>query len=160
MRRAVHQVRWTLWHWLTDWPTRVFRRLSESMQERIRRLAELRKPKLVIWDYDSMWNQIIKVEQDAGMPTFPGAFVDWDNTPRYGKRARLFAGASPDRFRYWFNRLVKATATRPELERVIFINAWNEWAEGTYLEPDERYGLTHLEIVRDALATQGKSATE
>ena len=85
------------------------------------------------------------------MTTFAGAFVDWDNTPRYVKRARLFRGASPERFRFWFNKLVENTATRPMNERFIVINAWNEWAEGTYLEPDEKHGMQHLEIVRDAL---------
>ena len=104
-------------------------------------------------------NQIIKVENDYGLVTFPGAFVDWDNTPRYGKRARLFRGASPERFRYWFTKLVDATATRPVNERYIILNAWNEWAEGTYLEPDERYGFRYLEIVRDTLARQQLSST-
>ena len=77
--------------------------------------------------------------------------MDWDNTPRYVKRARIFKGASPERFAYWFRRLVEVTATRPDPERLIFMNAWNEWAEGTYLEPDERHGLKYLEAVRDAL---------
>jgi hypothetical protein len=100
---------------------------------------------------------MIKVEQDHGLTTFPGAFVDWDNTPRYGNRARLFKGASPERFRFWFNQLVKVTATRPAKERFIFLNAWNEWAEGTYLEPDERDGTQHLEIVRDVLRAQNET---
>ena len=135
-------------------PKRLFNSLSRSLQARIVALQSKRAPPLVIWDYDSIWTQILKVEQDYGITTFPGAFVDWDNTPRYGRRARLFKGASPERFRYWFEQLVKVTASRPAKERIIFLNAWNEWAEGTYLEPDELYGMQHLEIVRDALAAQ------
>jgi hypothetical protein len=154
-RLAFHKARWALTMRPLQWMRRVFHSLSEEVQDRVREFRYRRLPALVIWDYDSMWNQIIKVEQDFGMTTFPGAFVDWDNTPRYGRRARLFKGASPERFEYWFKRLVENTATRPVNERFIFINAWNEWAEGTYLEPDERYGYRHLEIVRDALAGQG-----
>ena len=153
-RYATHEVKWHLIHALMVVPKRVFQSLSRSLQVRIVALRSKRAPPLVIWDYDSIWTQILKVEQDRGITTFPGAFVDWDNTPRYGKRARLFKGASPERFRYWFEQLVKVTATRPAKERIIFLNAWNEWAEGTYLEPDERYGLEHLEIVCDTLAGQ------
>ncbi|MEO8100984.1 MAG: glycoside hydrolase family 99-like domain-containing protein [Betaproteobacteria bacterium] len=155
-RYAVHWHKRQLTDALMVVPARVFNTLSTSVQERIHALQSKRGPALVIWDYDSIWNQILKVEQDQGLTTFPGAFVDWDNTPRYGERARLFKGASPERFRFWFNQLVKVTATRPAKERIIFLNAWNEWAEGTYLEPDERYDKQYLEIVRDALAAQRK----
>ena len=80
--------------------------------------------------------------------------TDWDNTARYAKRARIFKGASPERFAYWFKQLVDVTATRPAAEQFIFLNAWNEWAEGTYLEPDTRFGYQYLEAVRAALASQ------
>jgi hypothetical protein len=155
-RYEVHQLKWQLIHVLMIAPQRALKSLSSAAQARVSAVLAKRPPALVVWDYDSIWTQILKVEQDNGLTTFPGAFVDWDNTARYGNRAHLFKGASPERFRYWFNQLVKVTATRPEKERIIFINAWNEWAEGTYLEPDERYGTEHLEIVRDALAAQDK----
>ncbi|MGL5005700.1 MAG: glycoside hydrolase family 99-like domain-containing protein, partial [Casimicrobium sp.] len=48
--------------------------------------------------------------------------------------------------------LVEVTATRPAPEHMIFVNAWNEWAESTYLEPDTLNGYKHLEAVRDALS--------
>jgi hypothetical protein len=157
-RLAAHTLKWQLKNALMVVPRRAFALLSKSVQARVLALRTQRAPALVIWDYDSMWTQMIKVEQDQGLTTFPGAFVDWDNTPRYGKRAHLFKGASPERFRYWFNQLVKVTATRPAKERIIFLNAWNEWAEGTYLEPDERYGKQYLEIVRDALGAQNEAS--
>jgi hypothetical protein len=109
-------------------------------------------PNLSFYDYDRVWNHVLKVEREGGIPAFPGAFVDWDNTARYRNRARIFKGASPERFAYWFKRLVEVTAQRPAPEQLIFFNAWNEWAEGAYLEPDARYGYRYLEAVRDALA--------
>jgi hypothetical protein len=84
--------------------------------------------------------------------------VDWDNTPRYVKRAWIFRGASPERFEHWFRQLVQVTATRPSNERVIFLNAWNEWAEGTYLEPDERYGHRYLEAVRNCMSAGNQAS--
>lgn len=114
-------------------------------------------PGLTFYDYERVWKHILKVEREGGIPAYPGAFVDWDNTPRYVKRARIFRGASPERFEHWFRQLVQVTATRPPNERMIFLNAWNEWAEGTYLEPDERYGYKYLEAVQRCMA-QGSQA--
>jgi len=133
------------------------RMLPERVQEMLRYLRNQLGSKLTYYDYDLVWQQILKIEREAGLPTFPGAFVDWDNTARYVKRARIFKGASPERFAHWFEKLVEVTATRPPTERVIFLNAWNEWAEGTYLEPDERHGYKYIEAVRDALARAAQS---
>jgi hypothetical protein len=156
-RFALHQVKGGVTRTIMVVPKRMFGLLSASLRARVEARRAKLAPALVIWDYDSMWNQMIKVERDHGLTTFPGAFVDWDNTARYGRRARLFKGASPERFRYWFSRLVNVTATRPVNERFIFLNAWNEWAEGTYLEPDERHDTQHLEIVRDVLRAQNET---
>ncbi|QJR11459.1 hypothetical protein DSM104443_02535 [Usitatibacter rugosus] len=134
------------------------RLLPERVQEMLRYLRNQLGSKLTYYDYDVVWQQVLKVEREAGLPTFPGAFVDWDNTARYVKRARIFKGASPESFAHWFGKQVEATAQRPPTERVIFLNAWNEWAEGAYLEPDERYGYRYLEAVRDALARWGTPA--
>ncbi len=132
--------------------------LPDRLQEVLRTIRNQVFSGLTFYDYDQVWRQILKVEREGGIPAFPGAFVDWDNTARYVKRARIFKGASPERFAYWFRRLVEATAARPEPERLIFLNAWNEWAEGTYLEPDERYGYRYLEAVRDCLAEPAAAA--
>jgi hypothetical protein len=146
-------MRYRLWPALRRRLMVPFRMLPDRVQHAFKLFrARFTPPHLTIYDYDSVWEQMLKVERDAeSLPCFPGAFVDWDNTARYGKRARLFRGASPDRFDHWFNQLVDVTATRPPAERTIFLNAWNEWSESTYLEPDERNGLRHLESVRHAL---------
>lgn len=136
------------------------RMLPDKVQEALRAIRYRFFSGLTFYDYDMVWKHILKVERDGGIPAFPGAFVDWDNTARYKNRARIFEGASPERFAYWFRQLVEVTARRPHPEHLIFLNAWNEWAESTYLEPDERYGAKYLEAVRDALAaTNGAAGT-
>lgn len=100
------------------------------------------------YDYDTVWSHIIKEKRVAELTTYPGAFLDWDNTARYGTRATIFRGACPERFEFWFRKLVQNVSKRPADEQFIFINAWNEWAEGTYLEPDEKYRYQYLEAVQ------------
>jgi hypothetical protein len=136
----------------TSRPVTLLRRLPDKILDLLRAMRYRFLPRLTFYDYDMVWNHILKVEREAGIPAFPGAFVDWDNTARYRNRARIFKGASPERFAYWLRRLVEVTAQRPAPEHMIFLNAWNEWAESTYLEPDTRYGYRYLEAVRAALA--------
>ncbi|HXX85547.1 MAG TPA: glycoside hydrolase family 99-like domain-containing protein [Casimicrobiaceae bacterium] len=128
------------------------RRLPDRLQDVLRAIRYRFLPRLTFYDYEKVWSHILRVEREGGIPAFPGAFVDWDNTARYKNRARIFKGASPERFAYWFKRLVEITAQRPAPEHLIFMDAWNEWAEGAYLEPDARYGYRYLEAVRDGLA--------
>ena len=98
-----------------------------------------------------MWQCIVDIRTDERMPIYPGAFVDWDNTARYKKRATLFKGATPERFEYWFSALVETMPKRNLPENFIFLNAWNEWSEGTYLEPDEKYGHQYIAAVKKVL---------
>jgi hypothetical protein len=145
----------------TSKPMALLRRLPESVQDLLRAIRYTFFPGLTFYDYDMVWQQILKIEREGGIPAFPGAFVDWDNTARYVNRARIFRGASPERFSFWLRQLVQVTARRPAPERFIFLNAWNEWAEAAYLEPDERHGYRFLEAVRESLfdASGARGAT-
>jgi lipopolysaccharide biosynthesis protein/GT2 family glycosyltransferase len=79
-----------------------------------------------------------------------GVMAGWDNTPRMGERANIFHGATPANFRRWLRGTI-AHEQRQGGERFVLINAWNEWAEGTYLEPDREFGRGWLEAVASAL---------
>ena len=62
---------------------------------------------------------------------FRGVFPSWDNTPRTGDRAMIMVDANPDNYEYWLAEAMRrTTADYPDQERFVFINAWNEWAEG------------------------------
>ncbi|BDM24255.1 glycoside hydrolase family 99-like domain-containing protein [Pseudomonas sp. LRP2-20] len=87
-----------------------------------------------------------------GYTRFKGAMPGWDNTARRQHAGFCFEQATPGAFQAWLEESI--TDTREQNfgdERLVFINAWNEWAEGAYLEPDRRFGHTYLEAVSNAL---------
>jgi hypothetical protein len=133
---------------------KLVRSLPERYQDLLRGLRAKFVKELTFHSYDAAWQQIVAIRPESGLATFPGAFVDWDNTARYKYRATVFRGASPEKFCEWFARLVDTMPQRNLPEDFIFFNAWNEWSEAAYLEPDERYGYRYLEIVRDVLTGQ------
>ncbi|MCU0541858.1 MAG: glycoside hydrolase family 99-like domain-containing protein [Oscillatoriaceae cyanobacterium Prado104] len=83
---------------------------------------------------------------------FPGAMPSWDNTARRGNTAHAFINSNPDFYEFWLRGAIEKTKQRNSGdERIVFINAWNEWAEGAHLEPDQKYGHTHLLVTSKAL---------
>jgi glycosyltransferase involved in cell wall biosynthesis len=81
---------------------------------------------------------------------FPG----WDNTARRLEQGTTFAFGSPDLYEYWLTKAGRFALADPDLEkRIVFINAWNEWAEGAYLEPDQRYGYAYLQATANAITS-------
>ena len=87
-------------------------------------------------------------------PFFRTAMPSWDNTARRQNAGNIFLNAEPEYYERWLRRLVEETRWfRDGDERVLFVNAWNEWAEGNYLEPDRQYGHRYLEATRNALGS-------
>jgi lipopolysaccharide biosynthesis protein len=80
---------------------------------------------------------------------FPGAMVRFDNTARRQLNSDLWYGSNPYVFHRWVKALVTGVADRDPEQRLIFINAWNEWAEAAVLEPDDRHGKSYLLALRD-----------
>lgn len=104
---------------------------------------------LSLYFYDETWEKILSAEWTEEF--LPGAFVDWDNTPR-NKHGVAYTGFTIERFRDYLTKLV--TRANKENKPMLFINAWNEWGEGAFLEPDEKYGYQKLEAVRTALEAE------
>ena len=88
---------------------------------------------------------------------FRGVTPQWDNTPRRQSRGIVCVGSSPGLFRRWLEDALRYTYLfRDPPERLVFVNAWNEWAEGAYLEPDATNGSAYLLALNEALrATHG-----
>ncbi len=105
-------------------------------------------------DYDKAWQFIIN-KKPGSTKSVPGAFVDWDNTPRHGEKGRVYLGANPSKFRHYFSQQIKNAKENYKTD-LLFIYAWNEWAEGGYLEPDVTNGYGYLEAIQDALKENGE----
>lgn len=83
---------------------------------------------------------------------FPCVTPRWDNTPRRRRGAVILSGSSPELYEEWLRRWVERLSQKnPSQGGVVFINAWNEWAEGNTLEPDHLFGRGYLEATRRAL---------
>lgn len=84
--------------------------------------------------------------------TFRTVIPSWDNEPRKPGRGHSIAYASPDRYARLLEQLcIEEIQQHPKDERVVFINAWNEWAESAYLEPDQKYGYAYLDATQRVL---------
>ena len=87
-----------------------------------------------------------------GYPLLRTVMPSWDNSPRRRERAHVFLNGSPEAYGRWLQAMVRQTRQlRFGDERLVFINAWNEWAEGNYLEPDHGHGHAYLEATARAL---------
>ena len=83
---------------------------------------------------------------------YRAAMPMWDNTARRDNKGMIFHGASPELYKHWLIDIFKESKERKDLEdSFIFINAWNEWGEGAYLEPDKTYGYAYLDATRQAI---------
>lgn len=100
-------------------------------------------------DYDICWENIL-THTPVNRSMVPCAFTDWDNTPRHMNNGYLYDGVSPEKFKKYFRKLLDKAATDYD-SPFIFIFAWNEWAEGGYLEPDKLNGYKFLEAIKDSL---------
>ena len=103
-----------------------------------------------IFDYRDLVRDSLS-RRRKGLPNFRGVLPSWDNTARKSERAHIFHGATPLRYRAWLAEAIRESVTDVRLPQpIVFINAWNEWAEGCHLEPDMRHGRAWLEATRSA----------
>lgn len=99
-----------------------------------------------VYDYvDAMRSSLGKIYD---FPFFPAVMPRWDNTPRKGPRGHVFTRSSPEAFEVWLRDATLRARNSGFSEPLVFINSWNEWAEGAHLEPDSRYGRAFLGVVR------------
>ena len=107
-----------------------------------------------VYNYEAMVNSKIKqIQSNCNHDMELGVMCGWDNTARRPTKADIFHGASPAIFRKWFEAAYMSSLERKTSEKkpILFINAWNEWAEGAYLEPDVKYGSGYLEAIDSVL---------
>lgn len=94
-------------------------------------------------EYSEVWPQL--GSDIPPYPRYPGVCPRWDNTPRRGRAGLVFRNSRPEEYGKWLANAVARVQTQPADRRLVFINAWNEWAEGNYLEPDQEFGRAYLD---------------
>jgi len=104
-----------------------------------------------IFDYENaLMNSIAK--QRPNYPFHKSVMPSWDNTARRGNQSNIFINSSPYKYRAWLeSNILETKQNNFSDEQLIFINAWNEWAEGAVLEPDLKHGHSYLQATKDAL---------
>jgi len=119
----------------------------------------------VVYDYESLVTNALATPVPT-YPRIPCACPGWDNSPRRTKGATIFVNSTPEAYERWLRGLLGGRKAQispfgsPGISdsSLIFINAWNEWAEGNHLEPCRKWGHKYLEATRKALeviANQG-----
>jgi lipopolysaccharide biosynthesis protein len=115
-----------------------------------------------VYDYNSV------VERNRSLPypdypLFKTVFPGWDNDARKPGAGNIFHASTPTAYRTWLSDCCRTARLHPVSESkdaVVFINAWNEWVEGAYLEPDRHYGYAYLAATRDVVREFSRSKRE
>ena len=82
---------------------------------------------------------------------YPCLIPNWDNTPRCGLNGLVLHDSTPESFRIYVKKGLEAIRNLPADQKIIFVKSWNEWAEGNHLEPDLKYGMSYLQVVKQEI---------
>lgn len=105
-----------------------------------------KKNKLATWSYDQVWKDILKEAKISAKDSYLCGFVNYDDSPRRGQKARIITGGSPEKFEKYMKKLLKIS--KEQNKEYVFLMAWNEWGEGSYLEPDSENNYAYLEAIK------------
>lgn len=105
-----------------------------------------KKNKLAVWDYDEVWKDILFEARFSAKDSYLCGFVDYDDSPRRGNKGRIIIGGTPDKFENYMRKLLKIS--KKQNKEYVFLMAWNEWGEGSYLEPDNVHQYKYLEAIK------------
>jgi len=105
-----------------------------------------------IYDYTEARRSALAQFSSPSQRLYPGVMPSWDNTARQRTKSTIWVNSSPEAYLEWLSEAARLARMKFACaERFVFINAWNEWAEGCHLEPDERFGYAWLNATSLAL---------
>lgn len=126
----------------------LFGKIEGKIRSLVKEKDISQRTKPYILDYSDLV-KIISNWPEVDYDYFPQVIPDWDNSARSGMKSFIVKGSTPA---LWMNHLNDANdyvkRYNPE-KQLVFIKSWNEWAEGNYLEPDEKWGMQYLEALRN-----------
>lgn len=100
-----------------------------------------------VFDYVRAANRFLN-ESAQDSRVFPGVIPSWDNSARMLEESIVYVNSSPKLYENWLEEAIKISVKANK--NLVFINAWNEWAEGAHIEPSSWYGYAHIEATRYA----------
>ena len=109
-------------------------------------------PSATLKVFDEETERVKMDEISRPFPFIPSCFVSWDNSARRGRNGIIYAGQSPSIFEKYLRKAILKGMEHPHNHSLVFVNAWNEWAEGNKLEPDIKNGHAYLEVCRNVLS--------
>lgn len=108
-----------------------------------------------VYEYDDAIEYSLR-KTKVNYDRFRGVMLAWDNSPR-NLRPNIFRNFTPEKYQKWLEAMILETKKNMDIDKqYVFINAWNEWGEGTYLEPDRRFGYALLNSTSRALQRTSK----
>jgi lipopolysaccharide biosynthesis protein len=102
-----------------------------------------------VWPYERLVDVCLKTAL-PDWPCYNGVTPSWDNSARRKEGAVIFKDASPQLYGEWLAEVLYRDQFRPSGTDFVFINAWNEWAEGNHLEPCSRWGNAYIQETKAA----------
>lgn len=118
-------------------------------------------------DYFAFWD---KARAEYGVPYYPNVTMGWDPSPRYVEQTPegiknylvtyTIGNNTPENFREALQRTKDRLLADPNGPRILNINSWNEWTEGSYIEPDSIHGTGYLEAIKAVFGQAAPTAAE
>src|ERR1043165_8313219 len=111
---------------------------------------------LRVFGYEEAWRTLSDPEP-VSYRRYETVCAGWDNSPRTREHGWLLHDSTPEAYEAWLRKAIDRAQQLPPDERFVFLNAWNEWAEGAHLEPDLLHGHGYLEATRRALESSSNA---
>lgn len=115
--------------------------------------AEAVKRKDKVFDYDEVVQRMLK-KPAVPFKRYPSVFPMWDNSARRKTEATIIHNSTPQSYGRWLKNVAQNFKPFSAEENFVFINAWNEWAEGNHIEPCRKWGRAYLEATRDVFGSK------
>lgn len=148
-------------YWAHVWFWRVFRRKWWHVRRLRTHEPGLRENN--VFDYRLLVKNALAAPVPA-YPRIPCVCPGWDNSPRKKRDANILIDSTPELYGSWLSEVVSrmkpSKGSEISADSFVFINAWNEWAEGNHLEPCQRWGRKYLEATRKALGVSANQGIE
>ena len=120
---------------------------SETKRARNERFG-VESDTLKLYDYEEALVSMLSNREQYDHYVYPSIFAGWDNTPRREENGIIILNSEPEIFGAYLSYLIDEVQANPPDQRIVFLNAWNEWAEGNHLEPDNWNGRRYLEEIQ------------